>query len=271
MLGTKRKLKKDIMLVFGLSFITLFGVSCTMKKDDCLEKNPETKLEWPKNNDTLITKETLKLDLMSAYGDNEATHPKVIAFDEPWNGYYYWVAFTPYPKADQGKENPHILASNDMIDWEEPSGFTNPLEGKPAGNPKYFYNSDTHLLYNEHEDRLECYWRYVDDVNRLVIIYRKYTYDGSNWSDKEVFLKANRRRRDYLSPVVLIEDNMYKVWYVDGDFSLRYIERYIDKDNWSEPRVITLLEVVPSLYLLALLITAQRSTISPNSFCHFKR
>ena len=185
-----------------------------------------------------ITKDTYKLDLRSAYGDDEGYHPKVIAFERPWNGYYYWIAFTPYPKADQGKENPHILASNDMIKWVEPEGYENPLEPAPEGNSKLYYNSDTHILYNEKLDRLECYWRYVDDVSHIVVIYRKYTYDGITWSDKEEFLKANRRARDYLSPVVIIEDDLYKVWYVDRDLTIKYIERNVDKDLWSEPRKI---------------------------------
>lgn len=185
-----------------------------------------------------ITKDTYKLDLKSAYGDNEGYHPKVIALEKPWHGYYYWIAFTPYPKADQGKENPHILASNDMIKWEEPLGYENPLDPAPDGPSKLYYNSDTHLLYNEKLDRMECYWRYVDDVTHIVIIYRKYTYDGVTWSEKEEFLKANRRKRDYLSPVVIIEDDKYKVWYVDRDLSLRYIERNVDDEAWSEPRKI---------------------------------
>lgn len=67
------------------------------------------------------------LKLASAYGDTQATHPSVLHFDEPWNGYTFWIAYSPYPEADDSKENPHILASNDGVNWVLPSGFTNPL------------------------------------------------------------------------------------------------------------------------------------------------
>lgn len=56
-----------------------------------------------------------RLNIISSYGDKEAYHPKVIAFKEKWNGYKYWMSFTPYPKGKSAKENPHIVASNDLI------------------------------------------------------------------------------------------------------------------------------------------------------------
>lgn len=61
-----------------------------------------------------------RLNIISSYGDKEAYHPKVIAFKEKWNGYKYWMSFTPYPKGKFAKENPHIVASNDLINWEVP-------------------------------------------------------------------------------------------------------------------------------------------------------
>ena len=235
-----KKFKKMIFLILGVYLIFFFGVSCTMQKETTSPNVPIEKLKWPPEDKTLFTKETLKLELMSAYGDNEGYHPKVVAFDEAWNGYYYWIAFTPYPHADQSKENPHILASNDMIDWEEPDGFHNPLEPRPNGDFRYFYNSDTHLLYNKEKNRLECFWRYVDDVNSIVIIYESHTYDGVSWSEKEIFLFFKRKQVDYLSPVVMIEDGKYEVWYVDRDFTLKYIERGIEESEWTSARKINL-------------------------------
>ena len=69
-----------------------------------------------------------RLNIISSYGDKEAYHPKVIAFKEKWNGYKYWMSFTPYPKGKSAKENPHIVASNDLINWEVPKGLKNPLD-----------------------------------------------------------------------------------------------------------------------------------------------
>ena len=30
-------------------------------------------------------------------GTNQPTHPSVVKFEQPWNGYLYWMAMTPYP------------------------------------------------------------------------------------------------------------------------------------------------------------------------------
>jgi len=233
--GIKQNRNKTIITSI-LCFILLFVLSCTKKpKEEIIIEEPFIR---PVQSENLITKDSIKLELTSAYGDNEGYHPKVISFDKPWNGYYYWIAFTPYPKADQGKENPHILASNDLIDWEEPKGYDNPLEPQPDEDSKNIYNSDTHLTYNEKENRLECFWRYVNNKDMSVIIYMKYTYDRVNWSDKEVFLEGNRRKVDYLSPVVMVEENKYKIWYIDRDFSLKYMEKYIDDGGLIEVREI---------------------------------
>ena len=77
---------------------------------------------------------------------------KVLNFEKPWNGYRYWMAYTPYPGADQRKENPHVCVSNDRIHWKPFEG-----EGKavsldpltPFEDPDKQYNSDTHLVYRK--------------------------------------------------------------------------------------------------------------------------
>ena len=110
-----------------------------------------------------------RLNIISSYGDKEAYHPKVIAFKEKWNGYKYWMSFTPYPKGKSAKENPHIVASNDLINWEVPKGLKNPLD-EVDNIPKKRYNSDSHIVYNPDTKILSCYWRQVD--HNKVIIYK---------------------------------------------------------------------------------------------------
>lgn len=165
-----------------------------------------------------------KLALMSAYDDIEAYHPKVVSFDSKWNGFYYWIAFTPYPGGSQEKENPHILASNDMITWMEPKGFKNPLEPQPVGKSSECYNSDTHILYNDTLDRLEVFWRTVDDTSRNVSLHRKTSIDGRNWSDKEICISGDRQTRDYISPAVIFHENKYKMWCVTNGYKIIYSE-----------------------------------------------
>lgn len=178
------------------------------------------------------------LNIKSVYGDIEAYHPKVLNFEEKWNGYKYWMSYTPYPKGDDSKENPHIAASNDLINWETPKGLKNPLDERVNDGIAEQYNSDSHIIYNNNLDRIECYWRLVDDVNNKAIIYRSYTYDGINFSEKEIALISNNRQEhDYVSPSIIYEDNKYKMWYIDKNNTLKY-EESDDGLNWSDAIVI---------------------------------
>ncbi|OQY38473.1 MAG: hypothetical protein B6226_03600, partial [Candidatus Cloacimonetes bacterium 4572_65] len=46
-------------------------------------------------------------------GSDEVVHPDVIYFAEAWNGYHYWMVFTPFPDAQAEYENPSIVCSQD--------------------------------------------------------------------------------------------------------------------------------------------------------------
>ena len=60
-------------------------------------------------------------------GQNQPTHPAVIDMKREWNGYRYWMSYSPYPNADGAEENPCIGVSNDMIHWTTPDGLYNPI------------------------------------------------------------------------------------------------------------------------------------------------
>lgn len=182
-----------------------------------------------------------KLNIVSTYGDDEAYHPKVLAFKEAWNGYKYWMSYTPYPQETTSngegndlKENPHIAVSNDMINWSTLINLDEP-EDKQL---KLRYNSDAHIVYNSNLERLECYWRYVDDIDDKAIIYRRYTNDGINWSEKEVaFVKEPRSKEDCVSPAILFENGIYKMWYVDKKGTIKYTTSLNGKE-WEEAKII---------------------------------
>ena len=180
-----------------------------------------------------------RLTTVSAYDDIDSYHPKILRFNPKWNGYYYWMAFTPYPNGDQAKENPHILVSNNMLTWVEPNGYKNPLEPQPDGTPDKQYNSDTHLVYRKDLDRLECWWRYVNDETGRVIIYRKYTSDGVNWCEKEEMINWNRKENDCLSPALIYENGLYKMWFVDVGYVVKYMESD-DGKVWNKQRQLNI-------------------------------
>lgn len=196
------------------------------------------------DNDGKVKKDIVEMVLIDStldidageYGNN-GYHAKVVYFKDGWNGYKYWMAFTPYPHAQAIYENPSINVSNNMIDWKTPKGLTNPIDA-PDHADKIHYNSDTHLLYNDDEDRLEMFWRYVDDETKILTIYTSYSYDGINWSDKEEFMVSNdRNKQDFLSPVVEYNDGTYEIWYVFNR-KVFYVEK--TQDHFSEPRALDL-------------------------------
>ena len=184
-------------------------------------------------------KRTYKLEIISSYGDNEAYHPKVITFNKKWNGYKYWMSYTPYPGGNSGYENPHIAVSNDLINWYAPNKKNISLDEVKNKYKKKRYNSDAHIVYNKDKDTIICYWRYVDDVAGSVTIFKRETSDGITWTAKEkVLYSKDRHKKDYVSPAIIYEDSTYKMWYVDVYNTIRYAESP-DGMNWTDKNKIS--------------------------------
>lgn len=169
----------------------------------------------------------LRLNLLSSYGDNQAIHPKVITFNKKWHGYKYYMAFSPYPYANSKYENPHIKASNDLINWEDVG--SNPLDEVDNYDKGLRYNSDPHLVYNNDLDELECFWRYVDEKDKIFKIYLRRSKDGIHWTKKEEIFSGKRDKIDWLSPSIIYEDEIYKIWYVFNN-KVWYVESSDLKD-----------------------------------------
>lgn len=179
-----------------------------------------------------------KMEIVTPYGDIEAYHPKVLNFKEKWNGYKYWMSYTPYPKGDDSKENPCIAVSNDLVNWKSPTEENRPLDVPEETIEMKIYNSDSHIVYNDDLDRIECYWRLVNDIENQAVLYRLYTYDGVNWSEKEISAISNdRQEHDYVSPAIIYENHVYKMWYIDKNNTLKY-ETSKDGLDWSESTII---------------------------------
>ena len=173
-----------------------------------------------------------QITIQDPYKTNQGYHPKIICFDKFWNGYKYWMAFTPYPFRNARKENPCINVSNDLKNWICPKGLINPLDISRNRS----YNSDTHLLYNKETKRLEIFWRYVNGLK--IIIYTKNSYNGIDWSNKIIFLKSdNMKKKDFISPSIIYENGKYKIWYVFRS-KIYYIEK--KKNNITKPRILNI-------------------------------
>lgn len=164
---------------------------------------------------------------------NQVTHPSVVQFENEWNGYKYWLAYTPYPYGRTKRENPCIAASNNGIKWEVPEGVENPLDVAPSGG----YNSDTHIFYNEETEELEIWYR--PTANGLEYIKRVKSSNGSDWSEPETLITNEADNiLQLISPSVIRENGVYRMWFMRDWFIYEMTSK--DGYEWSEPkRVIT--------------------------------
>ena len=152
------------------------------------------------------------LSIPTYEGTDQPTHPSVVRFDQPWNGYTYWMAMTPYPFNNGALENPSIVASNDGINWVVPQGVTNPLIDTPSKG----HNCDVDLVYVPNTDELRMYYVDADDIisSRIKMIR---TTDGVNWSVPVTVLKDLVKKYSMLSPSIeILPDGTYMMWYVDA-------------------------------------------------------
>ena len=249
-LSAKKPKRFSKMVSFLLSVVALCGLAAALTTGYTFVKSKQKGYKVTQT--VKIDGQEIKTDanaderlfLPMAYQTIEATHPSVVNFPKEWHGYKYWMGITAYPKGDATKENPHILASNDLLQWEVPQGLTNPLDEPQSAEfednqrPKQ-YDSDTHLIYNPTTENLELFWRYVDDVAKTFTIFHRTSKDGVTWTQTEIAYQADRTKQDWLSPAFMWEDNRYKVWYVNRDFSIQYRESE-DGKTWSEPREVTI-------------------------------
>jgi hypothetical protein len=106
-------------------------------------------------------------------------HPSLLYIEGGWNGYQFWLAYTPYPGSDSSKENPCVAASNDGINWIAPA--TNPIVPVPVLANSY--NADTHLAMSS--DGLTMYMMYrqrTSTAGQNNILYGLSTTDGLTWT-----------------------------------------------------------------------------------------
>lgn len=164
-------------------------------------------------------------------GGNQPYHPSVVAFDSAWNGYKYWMAYTPYPYGNDSAENPCIVASNDLLYWEEPRGITNPIDSPSQANDLGItYWSDTELIYNSIDDKLECWYRGIGSNNLWV---RKTSSDGAIWGTREIL--HNFLGTGTVSASVILKDGTYKIWIMSPNL---YYET-TDATNWGKATTFT--------------------------------
>jgi hypothetical protein len=175
-------------------------------------------------------------------GQNQPTHPKVLYFQDGWNGHKYWMVYTPYPNNDSFHENPCITYSDDGVTWSE-DGIANPIVSVPEEHRGSWY-SDPHLVHIPDTNTLELWVRYcsrgTDGLsNGWEGVHRLTSTDGINWSDKEyLYHVIDTEWASVLSPSIIYDEGKYKIWFAYKRECLKYYES-IDGTNWQYVRDIS--------------------------------
>lgn len=215
------KKKAIIFIVTGLIFCIIVSLMC---------------IDYQNESNSTVATVRLNIETYLA-GKDQPTHPSVISFVSPWNGYKYWMVYTPYPEGNGEEENPSIAVSNDMYEWVTPYGMVNPI----AYNEETGCNElkDGHILYRNDLDRIEVW--YLGRVSKnlggdgtSLTLMRKYSYDGISWSQYEIMDTV-----EYLSPSIIWNGQKYQMWSIgfntyDTEGTFVYQESVNGKD-WTTP------------------------------------
>lgn len=179
------------------------------------------------------------LDIPTYEHSGQIVHPHVLFFAEPFLGYHYLMVMTPYPYSNRMYENPSILGSQDGILWEVPVGVVNPVSGVPVDVMDGGHYSDPFLL--PRGDTLELWFRhtmpryidgeYVQDSmhNR---IYRTTSQDLIHWSPLETVFDCADGIDTFMSPVVMHDGSVYRLWYANY-YSVLYYTESADLIHWT--------------------------------------
>ncbi len=199
-------------------------------------------------------------------GSYQLTHPKVLYFENGWNGYKYWMSMTPYPFGHDIYENPSIVVSNDGKTWAPPEGLKNPVSGVPSDVALGGHYSDSQIVMRG--NTMELWYRYNPALtektkkeksafqqhssnsansqqtqkkiwrranNSVNIYYRRTSTDGVHWTDAQKLMQG---KNGYLSMCVNYEDSKYKIWYATYGGDL-FASESKDALHWTDPVLCT--------------------------------
>lgn len=182
------------------------------------------------------------MTIPTADDDPSVTHPDVVYVPGGWNGYKFWMAYTPYPAND--RENPHVACSHDGIDWTVPPGGSNPIVPlSEATSSNHSYWSDTDMLLVD-----GTMWLYFrgggNSVSIDETVWRVTSTDGVTWTPKVRCLDTPQRANPnvkILSPAVQRFGATYSMWTANYDAPAK-VQRRTSADGvtWSEPEDCTL-------------------------------
>lgn len=180
-----------------------------------------------------------RLQVPTYDGSGQGVHPSVVYKPEGWNGYRFWMAFTPFPSGQGAYENPSIVVSQDGLVWEEPAGIVNPISGVPAaGN-----YADTDLLI--HQGTMYCFYVAANGADATAgngLLVRS-SVDGVTWSAATAAIPTPVHYEDFLSPAIVIVPGGFEMFSVKNVQGAQIVQRRTATNllgPWSNPADVSL-------------------------------
>ncbi|MCU7618345.1 hypothetical protein NZ698_14185 [Chryseobacterium sp. PBS4-4] len=183
-------------------------------------------------------------------------HPDVQYFPNGFNGYKYWMVFTPYfgsvgnEQTSKRYENPTIVVSNDGINWSGPNGVAGPLQKAPSVNESFSENkvdakqgfwSDVDWTFENGKFSLYYRGSMIKAValkargaknqnntkklgkNSQRTIVRQTSTDGINWTPLEAVYTSNTpyapKDNHIISPSIVYNGQKYTSYEVENNIS----------------------------------------------------
>lgn len=180
------------------------------------------------------------LDLPSPYEPtDENTHPSVIdtttELGSAWNGYRYWMAYTPLPGNIEEYENPCVCASNDGDTWVVPAGVPNPIAEHPGSG----FNSDTDIVMDPDGTTMHLVYReYLGGSNDIDFVLISSDDGWDTQTEPTAILTVSSTAPLEVSPSLFYDEGLSKwvlynvldLWTVDGTLNtfVRYESATVD-------------------------------------------
>ncbi|MBS7612372.1 hypothetical protein KEJ27_09290 [Candidatus Bathyarchaeota archaeon] len=166
-------------------------------------------------------------------------HPDVIYFSEGYDGYKYWMFYTPYPP--DSEEEPSLVRSNDGIHFED-AGICNPLVSRGdavhLADPDVIKVGTTWYMY---------YMRRYDQNGAInYVIDLATSSDGKKWTKYEknpVLWQTEEweiipenwhiapKARSVAEPTLYHDGRYFWMWYTGGDNKIG-LAKSTDGKNW---------------------------------------
>ena len=184
------------------------------------------------------------------YGNNRGVvHPQILEFPNRFMGCRYILAITGYTNGNTQEENPFLLGSNDLQNFE----LLTPLLDEPVSHTwekGVVYNSDPFMFYDIKTGDLclifrEC-WADTSGGSPSQtheFLYIRRTKDGNSWSERE--LMWGNQVGTLMSPAVIYDAktetyHMYAVGRSNGSaYGLIHLTSKTLKNDWALVGLIT--------------------------------